>query len=408
MFGQNLGRRITEGIDERHVKSVLHYWTKIPGTSLPFLLFLPAGLFTIFAACDKRAAMSVARGERRNFGLIAAFAVGWVALFSASPSKSLHYTYPAFPAIALAIAATIAAIAAAVATFLPSISTAPRWTDHSQAVVMLLAAAGLLLYCPKLVYAVLPGVEMNYIPWEIYQTFQPAIDTGRMRLVRCGFPATRDGWRSELTFDSKDCLYLEHMRGATAINTPEELAQLLDDGTPALVLLSKRRPWGSVRDALLRGARVDPRFVFEHESYTVAGVNLSPVLSPEVNDGESNAYLETPTGRFRDQFVVRVNPPLPQKMELTVRVRFARDIGTDLVRCRATTSRRRTEEQFIRPLPEVQEITAPLFRFEQDYPAAGSVTFSFDRPGSPDGIVGTVEGARLRVRPRAAEARDTD
>ena len=87
-------------------------WTGRPGETKPAVFYLSAitlssWAFYLFIPATFFAAASAARSpcERRQYSLLAILIGGWVLLLSLSSGKFVHYAYPVFPMIALAITA---------------------------------------------------------------------------------------------------------------------------------------------------------------------------------------------------------------------------------------------------------------------------------------------------------------
>lgn len=78
-----------------HAQGPWFYLEEITRSSSPFLLFVPAMAIALLYAFQGN--------QRRQYGLISLFGMGWIFIISLSASKLIWYAFPAFPFVALVI-----------------------------------------------------------------------------------------------------------------------------------------------------------------------------------------------------------------------------------------------------------------------------------------------------------------
>lgn len=92
-------RRFAGTLHAGHLEGPLFYMERITTSSDPFHLFIPVMAIVVV--------LSFFGGKRKEFGLIAVVGGGWIGAITAMASKLPWYPYPAYPMVALAIAAVV-------------------------------------------------------------------------------------------------------------------------------------------------------------------------------------------------------------------------------------------------------------------------------------------------------------
>ncbi|MDB5299217.1 MAG: glycosyl transferase family 39, partial [Phycisphaerales bacterium] len=202
--------------------------TELHHSSPPFLL---AGAGAVFAIV-----MSLRGKNRGAFALLTMLTVVYLFIFSLSAVRRIRYTYPAFPAVALCIAALCVWV---LMSALRRARAGPSGPALASAVAACVVGLVLLESLRVGQNQLGGGDRCDYVPWNTYEMLKPAIRDGRLRLVFYGFPQTQLDWRRRMGLDASDCFYLEQMREAVRVADPAELRRLLADKTPTLLLLSK-------------------------------------------------------------------------------------------------------------------------------------------------------------------------
>ncbi len=319
VLGRNIIARATTTIDVRHAQGGWYYVQEVTASSVPFLFCVPALVMVSGIALFERGA-----AMRRDHGLLAIVAVGWVAAFSVSRSKFLHYTYPAFPFIALAIAASIEG---AIRHFVRNDPIeASRARFRTRVISITLGALG-VAFCRD-VYAEMPKQTRAYVPWELYQTFRPAIDRGAVQLLFAGVPAAANAWSEETDITPGDFFYLSHMRHVTLIVTAASLQSSLATERPTLLILSRELGKPDLYDQLKLEDRLDPRFRAAERAFDVLALDLMGLLQIKSSGAEARPFVAFEEGvqtnegfRFSGSLSAHVTPPLPADMLLTLVIR---------------------------------------------------------------------------------------
>jgi hypothetical protein len=316
MFMKNLVERVTQGVDDKQLESWYFYPGLITKSSLPFALAIPAVGF----ACG----VWVAGGSpwRSRYALLTLLGGGWVLLFSVSASKAIHYVYPAFPAIAVSIAAGVIVAARWIGE--RWIAT-PAGRTRVAVAASLVAAACFASQYARTLYFAIPADRSAYVPWEMCRALSPAIRTGDARVILAGFPESQTEWRSGLGLRARDCYYLEQIRSRPSTmwtRDAGQLAQALEQHTPSLVIVSSRADARHHLDELTRQQRVDSRFVYTHQGYVVVGTDLRPLLEPVTRAGETNPFVRIEPAASPGVFRLTITPPVHGGIDLAVRVRI--------------------------------------------------------------------------------------
>ncbi|HLL89000.1 MAG TPA: glycosyltransferase family 39 protein [Tepidisphaeraceae bacterium] len=259
-FRTNLAERIAIGVDPQHLHGFAFYWRALYESSAPFAWY-PLAIAVLIVPLVRRSA-----GDPRGIGLVLVMGLGWVALFSLSPSKWDHYIYPAYPFVAAMLAAAGGGVLRGVVG---------RWPAARPLVVPAVAVvlpAAFALAAARLVYVEGPGRQTPHAAWGAYHALEPAIRAGHVDFVRHALPSGT-GLPNDLR------LYLNHMPADVETTTPEHLAARLAAGRPTLLVAWS--PSGAASDAVAAsGAAVDPRWSAAGDAVSVYGLNLGPVLSP--------------------------------------------------------------------------------------------------------------------------------
>ncbi|MHC4942546.1 MAG: ArnT family glycosyltransferase [Planctomycetota bacterium] len=213
-----------------HLEGPLFYLGQIAASSKPFLLFLPA--LAVAALLSFRGA------KRREFGLLALVATGWIAALTAMASKLPWYPYPVYPLIALAIAASILYPLGIV---VQRQASKKAWTYAA----IIVASASLLAARQDLVQFIdrkIPRHAEHFrdLRWDIYQDLGDTQRSG-MRLVHLVDP--------ERKLDRFRDYYLDlKMDGYTRVENIDQVAALLEERDPILVSINKEVPPGLIQD----------------------------------------------------------------------------------------------------------------------------------------------------------------
>lgn len=258
-FGRNLAERIVHGIDPRHMRGAAFYWTDVPQSSGPFLFWPVAVVVLAIAAWRQRTIASAT-------ALLAIVSIGWIAIFSLSPSKFLHYAYPAFPFIAIALSAAM--------------ETAGQWMARRWPTVPVVAigwvvvAVAVTANVVRLVLDTIPTKQSEYAPWVAYKALEPAIDAGNLRVVRYNVPRP--------PFDNNVAFYLSKMRKVTTVDSPDALAALL--ATPQPTLLLSWNPAGGLPANLVDGwrSRADLRYSADAHDLSLLALDVQSVTTPSL------------------------------------------------------------------------------------------------------------------------------
>jgi len=295
------------------------YWLlmDIHRSSVPFALASIGVLFAIVRAF---------RGEKRGeYAHLALAALLYLLIFSLSVAKRIRYTYPAFPSIAIAMAASWIALIELL--FRPGVesdeTSAPIRHPRFWAPYSTICAALFLLEGARFVQNQIDHDHIRYQPWNIYQSLRPASKDQRLRVVFFGFPSTHYEWRKQMGLDAMECFYLEQMRGAMRVNDTKELKNLLAENKPTLLLES--RYVGDDDDlaaSLHIPERADDRCSYDGRAFLLRGIDLQSLLdlrlaadspSPDLKLLDSSGQ---PLNWARDgaevtnRFIVRITPPL--------------------------------------------------------------------------------------------------
>jgi 4-amino-4-deoxy-L-arabinose transferase-like glycosyltransferase len=281
MFKQNLVQRIARGLSDKQVRDWKFYLEQISKSSIPFLLAIPAVIYSLVATLSHQ--------NRWQHALLLIVGAGWILLFSLSASKAVHYIYPVFPVLAIMVAGGLFQLAHAIGR---------HFTEGRRPRMAFMAAAAFLaafsFQYARMLYYTIPGDRSPHVPTEMLKTLSPAVESKEARVVFCGFPELPEHWI--LTMNARDCYYLQQMqRRAVSVSDIPALLSVLDRRQPTLLVLSRQiEVEPLLSDDSLRH-RTDQRFVYPHQSYVVLGVDLEPLLSTAVrveSDG-TNAFRLT-------------------------------------------------------------------------------------------------------------------
>jgi len=339
-FGKNLAERITVGVSPRHVQGWDFYWTAIADASGPFWWYWLALPALAVLAWRRR------RVDAAAVGLLWLVGVGWVALFSLSPSKFVHYAYPAFPFVAAAIAAA----GVWVARRALAAPAARGWRLDRAASLATAAVFGLV--AARTVYEVTPDRQTVYRPWAIYRALASAVSSGAMPLVGFALPDRFD--------DNNTNLYVGKMPAPRPVTSVAALAAAVAGGEPFLLLWHK--PGGDlpadVRAAL--AAAADERFSADADDLSIFAVNAHRVLSPMASAGEQTAAIRWPHGTGLPARL-EVVPPVPGPATLLLTIEWdAADRPPGRISWRVTQPTRGRAGNGMAAAPDRQTIAVPL------------------------------------------------
>ena len=401
-------RRATTGLTPGETsRDPLYYVVgrhSVTSSSAAFGLFVPALLFCAAAAVSKSP-------RRQPYALPAVVGIGWLAVTSWSKGKFLHYAYPAFPAVSVALAALF------VGAFLYGarrLFRDPRRAGQAAAVGVGVGACAVVFACARLAYHE-SDKHRRYVPWQAYQTFRPAVRDGTARLIACGLPRTPEEYDESLGLLPSEMLYLAHMEGVTHSASVQELGELLQSRTPRVLLLSRRLDLTGALHWADLVARADGPFTGDQAAITVLAIDMDPLLRPRLSDGSASRYVQllgvtSPAGgaggagsSFSREFVVRVTPPLPEDFRVEVTVRRAEGVASETVRCGTDDGDARAIGRVPLPFVTTARLTASV-RSKTDRPSAPrEVKFSLTSPDErqPDEpIRGVIEDVQIIVQPR--------
>jgi 4-amino-4-deoxy-L-arabinose transferase-like glycosyltransferase len=321
MFTRNVVERAVHGVDDKHLESWHFYLAEVSKASIPFFLTIPAAILSV---------VSAVRGPRRSeHTLLVLTGVGWVVIFSFSASKAIHYVYPAFPVIAVMIAAC-AMHALKMILRTRAVRVTPRLVFVSVTPVVTFAA---FIYA-RMLFVAIPADRSPYVPWELYRTLEPAIARGDAQVVFYGFPDAQIDWRSRLRLRARDCYYLEQMRSAAAGWPRElgELAVLLHPQKPTLIIASRQNDLRRLLDDRPLWPRMDRRFFYPHEGYAVIGVDLQPLLEPVSSSEQPSPYIQVEDAKTpRDNWRITLQPAVHGAARVEARLRFPESAPHDAV-----------------------------------------------------------------------------
>jgi hypothetical protein len=257
--------------------------------------------------------------------------------------------------------------------------------------------------------------QNRYVPWQVYQTFRPAVAEGTARFILCGLPRTPEERDESLGLLSSEMLYLSHMEGATHASSVQELEKLLQERVPTVLLLSKRLDLAGVLNGPQLAARADERFTADQAAMTVLAIDTDPLLRPRLSNGSASRYVQLlgvsgsaggaggAGAAFSREFVIRVTPPLPEDFRVEVTVRRGEGVASETVRCGTDDGDARTTGHVPLPFVTTTRLTANV-RSKADRPSAPrEVRFwltSLDERHPDEQIRGVIEDVEIIVQPR--------
>jgi 4-amino-4-deoxy-L-arabinose transferase-like glycosyltransferase len=401
-------RRATTGLNPGETSRKPLYYVvgqySVTASSAAFRLFVPALLF-----CAGMAAMRSPR--RQAYALPAVVGIGWLAVISWSKGRFLHYAYPAFPAVSVALAALF------VAAFLygaQRLLRDPRLASQAAAVGFAVGACAVIFACARLAYYESDRYR-RYVPWQVYQTFRPALGDGRVRLIACGLPGALEERDESLGLLPSEMFYLAHMEGITHVANVQELAKLLESRTPTVLLLSRRMSLAAAFNWSDLVKRADERFTGDQAAISILAIDTDPLLRPRLSDGSASRYVQLlgvsgtsggaggAGGAFSHEFTVRVTPPLPEDFLVEVMVRRTEGVASETVRCDTHDGDDRSVGRVPLPFVTTARLTARV-NSDSDRPSAPrDVKFrlmSLDERHPDEPIRGVIEDVQIIVQPR--------
>jgi 4-amino-4-deoxy-L-arabinose transferase-like glycosyltransferase len=397
MVDRNLRDRVLEGVDDKHVEDWKFYLEQVSKSSPPFLLVIPAAAYAVFAW---------ARGPGRSeHALLVVLGAGWVLLFSFSVSKAVHYVYPAFPFLAVILAAAAARVGSAAAAA-GGVAGAARHRLAFAAGAVLQAA--FVFQYARTLYVAIPADRSPYVPWEMYKALAPAVRAGEARVAFFGFPDLQVHWRDRMRLRARDCYYLEQMRpGATWLSEDVgALGTFLHDRKPTLLILSRLTDVGGLLDNSNLPQRIDDRFSYAHHAFLMGGVDLDPLLQPRAKPGSPSPYLSVePTGE-PGTFRLTVTPSMPASARLGARLRLPAGTAAEPVRYAfalqtADGKSKTLEDSTARPVGDILAVSAMVEdeRWQGLAPHTVVLTLRSTSTGAPLLPAVTVEEVRLTMAP---------
>jgi 4-amino-4-deoxy-L-arabinose transferase-like glycosyltransferase len=265
----NVLRRGTHGVDPGHLHGPLYYLQTIALSSPWFVLFLPALLLS---------ALLIRRGIwRRELIFVAGASAVIVGLLSLPASKLTHYAYPAYPFIAVTIAAGVWFFVEALASRCRGPSAGRIGWGCLIALALLLCARGV-----RLARVVVPSTRSDYAPMVVYQRIRPQMERNACDLIFYRFqkPATDPDFDADYNYT--DVCYLSKMPLARWVDEPAQLRRLLAKGRPTLVVVRSGQELPALLPRPLAAERLPLAAEKRFELYAVqpGARALSRVLSP--------------------------------------------------------------------------------------------------------------------------------
>lgn len=356
LFGRQLVGSVAggpAGVGDEPARPWFYYGLAVPASSTLWALVIPTAVWLVVAT---------ARDARRRPALLLLVlaGLGWVAGFAAPQKKFLHYVYPAFPALAVAMAACLADLLTSVAGKLRPADVAPAVAGGLRAAVV-----GLLAFAGHLGLVALPREGSPLPAWAVYKTFEPAIRDGRADLLFWGVPHRADDWPDEVLIRPNHMFYLSHMAGGRVVRGADDLATRPTTKRPTVLVLSRDVDLASLPALHPAGGRADERFTVEERPYAVLVTDPEALLAPALRADRPSPYLrfagaatsiapvpavppvasaagsdtavpETTDASFRfagGEFAIDVTLPLPEPARLTMLIKSADGQPGRRVRC---------------------------------------------------------------------------
>jgi hypothetical protein len=130
-------------------------------------------------------------------------ALGWLLIFSLSPSKADHYVYPAYPFVALAIAGMLAEVW----SMLPPRLSAPRIAWPVMATLLLAFGA----HSVHLLTQRIPAEVNRSALASLYHAHKTSTHGTTNDVLLIDLPASHVEWRERFSLSPGDCFYLEQL-----------------------------------------------------------------------------------------------------------------------------------------------------------------------------------------------------
>jgi hypothetical protein len=111
-----------------------------------------------------------------------------------------------------------------------------------------------------------------------------------------------------------------------------ELARLLAQHTPSLVILSDREDAQQCVEELQRQQRIDDRFVYRHQGYVAVGADLDALLEPVARPGETSPLVRVEPAASPGVYRLTITPPVIGAITVSTRVRVDGGAGSSTVR----------------------------------------------------------------------------
>ena len=362
LFGRQLADSMAGGSPDDASQPWFFHLAGVPASSTLWALVVPAAAWLVVAAVRDR--------RRRPALLLLLIAgLGWVVGFSVPQKKFLHYVYPAFPALAVTMAAGLADLLAFAGRRGRRVGIpAGLWRriDPERFVAggLRATAAGLVAFAGYLGLVALPREASPLPAWTLYKTFEPAIRDGRADLLAWGVPHRPDAWPDERLVRPNHMIYLSHMAGVQTVRDAADVTARLATGRPTVLILSRDQDLSALPVLHPSGHRVDERFTVEERPYSALVIDVDPLLAPTLRPDRPSSYLrfvgQSPAAvmpaatvpsetaspavapfRFSGgEFAIEVTAPLPEHVRLALLIRAADGQPRRRVRCVFTGSNR--------------------------------------------------------------------
>ncbi len=374
------------------------YLVHLTRSSVPFFLTIPALLAALVGSIRDNP-------RRAAFGLIALAGIGWLIACSLIKTRFIHYLFPVFPLIGIGIAVLLEQVGIWIARQIALRRMNPPAARRFLCVAFVAIALLLVFRICALAMLLQPRDHKNYATRDIHDVFRPAIARGDARLIMAGLPVRAEQWDLGLTVPPGDRFYLSHLTGVTAA-TPAELEQLLQEHKPTLLLTSRLSPLQPVLDRAGVAARADPRFAFEHRTYSTIAIDTASLLDPVLAQNQPTPWIQLaghPDSKlpapFEGKIRLRIRPPLPQQTWVSVLIHPESPAAPHALRYSVTGADHAPSGKLSIPTARSIRLWAEVSR-ENLQAAEREVTFHLFS-AAPDGLPvrGAIEEVRLRVSP---------
>jgi len=273
-IGANILKRAAGGLSAQHVEGPFYYfhsiiessrtfcwlaWPAIAGACLyvwlgrhsrtdqvgPSRRDGPGSLATSVGACSSSAPgndspcvdVRSGRTDLQGLALLLTVTLGFIAVLSTSSSKLPTYVYPVYPLIAIVVAFMLLDAAPKLLGRLFPRLPAPVW------IIAACVVAGIFLRSDsKRIWRYLEEPGIPYGPLALYQHLADPLAKRECRLVLCGMPPSFGTVGRTLCSHSTDVYYARYIPDAVRVHTPADVAPLLKDARPILVVMPATLP----------------------------------------------------------------------------------------------------------------------------------------------------------------------